>query len=95
MELHPRAGGRVVLDRELGDGVRYRAAVYTPDQLYRGAVEVAADGTVSFAPWEAGEPPDWLVEFARAFLRSEWRARQKGPDPAPWPARISRWRDKS
>jgi hypothetical protein len=93
LELHPRHGGRVVLDRDVAaPGLRYLAALYTPDTLYRGAVDVAAEGAVSFAPWDPPDPPDWLVSFARAFLRSEWRARQQAADPPAWPARISRWR---
>jgi hypothetical protein len=94
MELHPRTGGRVVLDLDPdAPGIRYRAALYLPGTLHRGAAEVAPGGEVTFSEWEPPAPPAWLVQLARAFLRSEWRARQRGDDPAPWPARISRWRD--
>ena len=98
MELHPRTGGRVVLDRDPdAPGIRYLAALYLPDVLHRGAVDIAPGGDVSFSDWEPPAPPDWLVQFARAFLRTEWRARQRPGDerPPPWPARISRWRDTS
>jgi hypothetical protein len=90
--MHPRTGGRVILELDsVSDSARYRALLYTPDTLYRGAATVAlADGTVELGGWDA-DPPAWLVDLARKFLRTEWRARQPA-GAAPWPARISRWR---
>jgi hypothetical protein len=90
----PDEGGRVILERAtVGDAVvEYRATLCTPDG--EGTATVAVDratGTVSFSAWTGGEPPAWLVAFARAFLRSEWLERRDEPD-APWPARINRWR---
>lgn len=91
---HPRHGGRVVLERLPGDDVVYRATLYTPTVAHAGRVSVAStDGKVSFDAWDPPDPPAWLVAFAQAFLRSEWRARQGVADPPPWPARINRWRD--
>jgi hypothetical protein len=79
------------LEEAGAERVRFRALVYTPDSLYRGEASVAhPDGQVELGGWDR-EPPAWLAEHARRFLRTEWRARQ-GPDAPPWPARISRWR---
>ena len=92
--MHPKAGGRVVLERELvsSDEVRYAAALYVPGAVWRGVATVTG-GVVTFAAWSPAEgPPAWLVGFAAAFLRSEWKARQR-PDAAPWPQRINRWRE--
>jgi hypothetical protein len=95
--VHPKSGGRVVLDL-VGDGgvgsaeVVYRAALYSPDERWDGEARVGADGAVAFVDWAPANPPAWLVDFARAFLRSEWRARHSTVEPAPWPARINRWR---
>jgi len=80
---------RILLERA-GDEPVYQATLIG-DREWRGEARVAVDGTVSFAPWQPPDAPAWLVEHARAFLRVEWRARQV-PDPAPWPARINRWR---
>lgn len=91
--MHPRTGGRVILelDEAGAERVRFHALVYTPDTLFRGTASVAlADGQVEVGGWDRA-PPTWLVEHARKFLRTEWRARQ-GAGAAPWPARISRWR---
>jgi hypothetical protein len=83
----PKTGGRVLLDRD-GDGadpIRYVAVLSTPTEDWRGAATIAAAGDVTFS-WESGEPPEWLVAFARAFLRSQWKS-------GSWPSRINRWRD--
>jgi hypothetical protein len=90
--MHPRTGGRVILelDDAAGDPVRYRAVLYTPDVVFHGVATVTREGVVDLGGWDA-DPPAWLVDLARKFLRTEWRARQV-PDPEPWPARISRWR---
>jgi hypothetical protein len=93
---HPRTGGRVVLTRVTVEEERvvYRAELFLPAVVHLGEVAVAArDGAVSFGPWSPPDPPAWMIAFAQAFLRSEWRARQAATDPPPWPARISRWRD--
>jgi hypothetical protein len=91
----PQRGGRVTFDAlalEAG-GVRYRAELSTPEAEWQGVATVDAAGAVELAAWspEAPAPPAWLLDYARAFLRAEWRARQ-ATDPAPWPERISRWR---
>jgi hypothetical protein len=74
------------------DEIVYDAALHTPAACHRARVRVdAGAGTIAFGPWDTPAPP-WLVELAHAFLRAEWRAR-RGPDPAPWPARVNRWRE--
>jgi hypothetical protein len=82
LELVPTPGGPVTYD----------TALYTPDRVWRGRATIAEDGAVTFAPFDPQDAPAWLVAFAHAFLRSEWKAR-RGADPPPWPARIQRWRE--
>jgi hypothetical protein len=94
MIVHPSSGGRVILelDAETAEEIRYRAELYTPDELFRAPVTIGVkDGAVSYGAWDASQPPAWLVDFATAFLRGEWRARQKAPSA--WPRRVSRWRE--
>lgn len=86
----------MVLERAASgpEEIAYSAVLYTPTVAHEGrAAVVAADGKVSFCTWTPPDPPPWLVAFAQAFLRGEWRARQGVADAPPWPARISRWRD--
>ena len=96
--MHPKTGGRVVLDLEPSEGGEvaiYAAALYTADMVWQGRAEIRlADGQVSWQGWAPSDsgPPEWLVKLAQAFLRTEWKARQ-GTDPEPWPARINRWRE--
>lgn len=86
----------MLLERDALDAgtVRYRVTLYVPEQDWRGRAEIAAgSGEVSFAPWEGeGDPPDWLVKAAYAFLRSLWNARRNDPTAPPWPRRLLRWR---
>jgi hypothetical protein len=94
-ERTPRRGGKVVLElaRASAAGVVYRAALLEADAEWRAEATVDGAGVVGFGAWTPAEPPvpAWLVDHARTFLRTEWRARQ-GEDPPPWPARLSRWR---
>lgn len=90
--MRPETGGRVVLERSNATTeIEYQAGLYTPDAEWHGVARVPTDGQIVLESWQPAEPPAWLVELARVFLRSEWRGRQ-GPEPAPWPARINRWR---
>lgn len=87
----PRHGGRVELVREHVDDadVRYAATLLSDGASFDGIASVAlVDGAVTLS--FATPPPDYLVAFARAFLRSAWLSRRE--DPEPWPARITRWR---
>ena len=91
MSLRPQTGGRISMDRVAAgpDGVVYRAGLFVPDAEWHGEARIDAAGMVTMDGTVGA--PDWLVEYARAFLRGEWRSRQV-PDAAPWPDRISRWR---
>jgi hypothetical protein len=49
-----------------------------------------ANGSVECGAWRGdGEPPPWLLQYARSALRVAWQAhREQG-----WPRRLTRWRD--
>jgi hypothetical protein len=87
-------GGRVTLDLVSIDdaAARYRATITVgglfPHSTVTEATIAMADGAVAFGPWSPAEPPPYLVEYARQFLRAAWRARAT----TPWPQRIHRWR---
>lgn len=99
--LHPLNGVRFVLERFDGDrggvddpaggAVRYRVALYTPNERFEAdaSVDLTA-GEVSFEGWYPSAPPEPLVATTRAFLRSEYKARRDAPSP--WPDRLTRWR---
>jgi hypothetical protein len=87
-----QAGGAVVLELvdESAQLVRYRIELEHAGTRHATVAHVAlADGAVSFDDFSPPDPPPWLLEYARQFLRSAWRKRAE----APWPRRISRWRD--
>jgi hypothetical protein len=88
----PVHGGRVLLElaAEAGDSVRYDVTLETRDGAWRSSAQVVvADGAVTMTAPE-GAPP-WLIDAARAFLRTVWNGR-RGPDAAAWPRRVLRWR---
>jgi hypothetical protein len=89
--LRPQAGGRVsmALVSATSESVVYRADLLVPDAEWHGEARIDAAGAVVMEPF--AEAPAWLVDYARAFLRGEWRSRQ-GADAPPWPDRITRWR---
>jgi hypothetical protein len=94
--MHPTHGGRVVLDRRdvSAEAVTYDVVLYTPDERFASVVTVRLlDGDVVFGDFSPVGPPAYLVTFARAFLRSEWRERKDDPAGDPWPERLMRWRD--
>jgi hypothetical protein len=81
------SGGRITLKlREATpESVLYDAELEATD-VARSVVTIRVDdGCVNFAEWEPGSPPGWLVDSARAILRSQWRSET-------WPRRITRWR---
>lgn len=88
--MRPKTGGRIelVLVGAAAE-VEYHASLAVPDAEWHGAARIDAAGAVTLEGLD--EAPAWLTDYARAFLRAEWRARQ-GPDPEPWPNRIGRWR---
>ena len=90
--MRPKTGGRIELVlRGAAAVVEYDAVLATPDAEWPGAARIDAAGAVTLEGLD--DAPVWLTDYARAFLRAEWRSRQ-GPDPEPWPDRIGRWRAK-
>ena len=96
-ELHPSEGARFLLERvsesESHDRAVYRAAIFTPDQCFEYAADLAVDGSCQVAAHgsPAGdELENKLVRIARLVARSAHK-RQDDQLP-PWPHRILRWR---
>jgi hypothetical protein len=91
--MQPDSGGRFSLRLCDDDATRARYALTlaTPSAEWASEVVVSiSDGRVEFAPWQGeGEPPPWLLQYARAALRSTWRAHADQG----WPRRLTRWRD--
>lgn len=84
-------GGTVTLLLRGADDalVRYAAELATPDAVHTALATIAtASGEITFGEFTS-PPPPWLLEYARQFLRSAWRARAT----TPYPQRIHRWRD--
>jgi len=54
-ELHPQTGARFLLERTSDDGssAQYRAAIYTPTELFDGTATLSDDGEVTVAPSDA------------------------------------------
>lgn len=68
------------------EAVAYSAELEVASDRFASRATVAlADGNVSFSAWQPEGPPAWLLDFARATLRAEWRTKA-------WPRRITRWR---
>jgi hypothetical protein len=91
--MQPDTGGRFSLQLEAHDATRAAYALTLSTRLaeWSARAEVAAvDGRVEHGAWQGeGEPPAWLLQYARAALRSAWHAhRDQG-----WPRRLTRWRD--
>lgn len=93
---NPRHGGRVLLEREevRDHEVRYRVTLFSPNAEWRSAGTIHVDdGRIELGAFDAEEaPPEWLVEGARAFLRTVWSGRRGEADPR-WPRRVLRWRN--
>jgi hypothetical protein len=92
-DLHPKTGARFLLERTSDDGssALYRAAIYTPTELFDGSATLSDDGEVTLAPSDAPaglRGP--LVMFARLVARGAAKRRDDGL--AVWPARVLRWR---
>jgi hypothetical protein len=85
-------GGRFTA-RWLGEdaeGARFALELSTAEGIWstEAAVSLAA-GEVTWQHWTgSGEPPPWLVHYARSALRSAWRAH----NDEGWPRRLTRWR---
>jgi hypothetical protein len=89
----PDTGGRFslrLLDQD-ASRARFELVLATAEGSWLAHPEVsAADGNIDWASWEGpGEPPRWLVSYARAALRTAWHQHQEHG----WPRRMTRWRD--
>lgn len=96
--MNPKNGGKLELKlhQATSAGAEYEAEIQTPAGSFRATASVvAAGGAVSFGTWQAGSsnstdnPPQWLVEGARAALKAACRASLA---EGRWPRRIARWR---
>jgi hypothetical protein len=88
-----RDGGKVTLRLiSAGDGARYGGELSAGTEAGQVEIAVSAAGNVTVTQVAGISPPEWLVAFARATLRTAWRATQAG---TPWPRRLSRWRPSS
>jgi len=91
--MQPDTGGRFSLRLYADDASRARYALTlatASTEWAADAVVSIADGSIHFSAWQGdGEPPPWLVQYARAALRSSWRAHADQG----WPRRLTRWRD--
>lgn len=92
-DMQPETGGRFELRLEGHDerAARYELTLATATGSWRAAACVAAgDGAVDVSGCRgAGEPPRWLLQYARAALRGAWHQHAKQG----WPRRLTRWRD--
>lgn len=91
--MQPDTGGRFSLRLCDDDAThaRYAVTVATPSAEWAAqALVTIADGAIDFSAWRGeNAPPPWLVQYARAALRSTWRAHSDQG----WPRRLTRWRD--
>jgi len=96
--MNPKNGGKLELKlhRTTSEQAEYEAEIQTSAGTFRATASVAAaGGAVTFGAWQAGSanaadnPPQWLVEAARAALKAACRASLA---EARWPRRIARWR---
>lgn len=91
--MQPDTGGRFSLSLQAEDeaGAHYLLSLTTAGHEWLArAVVGAGDGSVDTSGWNGpGAPPPWLLQYARAALRTAWHQhRDQG-----WPRRITRWRD--
>jgi hypothetical protein len=91
--MQPDTGGRFSLLLVDHDAHRasFELVLSTAEGSWSARAQVAtADGNVDWADWSgSSEPPRWLLQYARAALRSAWHQhRELG-----WPRRLTRWRD--
>jgi len=87
-------GGKVTLRLvSTGEVVEYAGELDSEgrESTIRASVD-AKDGRVEVSATGGHAPPEWLVAFVRATLRSAWRATSTG---VAWPRRVSRWRARS
>ena len=91
--MQPETGGRFSLELCAHDDAlaRYALTLAIPGAEWSAeAVITIGEGGVEFAEWKGeGRPPGWLLQYARATLRSTWRSHAEQG----WPRRLTRWRD--
>ncbi len=95
--MTPKNGGK--LELKLGaanaESAEYEAHLQTASASFQGRVQVgksAGKKQVDFGAWTTaagGEPPEWLMDDARAALKAALRISQSS---GRWPRRIARWR---
>lgn len=91
--MQPDTGGRFSLSLQDQDEAqaRYELSLATAGHEWLArAVVAVADGSIDTSDWSGTDvPPAWLLQYARAALRTAWHQhRELG-----WPRRITRWRD--
>ena len=96
--MTPENGGKIELrlGQATGDSAEYGARLQTAQSSWHAAARVGASAgagkQVEFGSWQAetaSQPPEWLVEDARAALKAALRTSQA---EGRWPRRITRWR---
>jgi hypothetical protein len=91
--MQPDTGGRFslrLLDHD-ANRASFELVLATAEGSWSARTLVSAeDGNIDWAGWSGpGEPPRWLLQYARAALRTAWHQhRDHG-----WPRRLTRWRD--
>jgi hypothetical protein len=88
----PEHGARLLVRLAAMDPAQaeYSLSLATAEADWRGRASVGElDGQVVVGAWESAGPPEWLIQAARALLRSAWQRRRAGH---PWPRRLARWR---
>lgn len=95
--LVPDQGVRVLLELlSSGDrGARYRVELHAPTASWRGAAAISPDGAIALEPFAPlrgeGAPDAWMIEQARAFLRT---LHKNHAADGSYPRRLLRWRDR-
>jgi hypothetical protein len=90
--VRPDHGGRLELKLARASETRadYLLTLLTPDAELCAQVTIDAPAdSLELADWQGGVPPEWLLAYARALLRSVLRAKSSDGD---WPRRLTRWR---
>jgi hypothetical protein len=91
--MQPDTGGRFNLLLLAHDPVRAGYALTLTTAAAEWSTEASVsitDGDVQYGTWRGhGAPPTWLLQYARAALRTAWHAHHEQG----WPRRLTRWRD--
>jgi hypothetical protein len=91
--MQPDTGGRFSLRLRAQDaghaGYDLTLAAHGAEWSTEATVS-STDGSVACGAWRGqGDPPAWLLQYARSALRTAWQGhREQG-----WPRRLTRWRD--